>query len=72
MGRHHDAWIQLLGTKMTMRCDVIMSHPIKHAHTKGVCGRTSFDSARVVFGWQRQTHQWSDEITKSYENVNEA
>ena len=48
-----DAWVVLLGTKRTMRCNVAMSQTIEHARVGGVYGQTSLDSAQVMFGWQR-------------------
>ena len=33
MGQHHDAWIMLLGTKMTIKCDVVSQRLNMHART---------------------------------------
>ena len=56
-----DDIMTLLWIKMTMRCNVVVSHTIGHARTNNVCGRTSFSSTQVIFGWQRQTLWRSDE-----------
>ena len=62
-GWHHDAYVVSLGTEMRIRCDVAVLQTNEHAHTNGVCGWTSLDSAQVVFGWQRQT---STKVQQSY------
>ena len=44
MRLNHDAWVMLLGTKMMMKCNVVVSHKIEHARVGSVCGQTSLDS----------------------------
>lgn len=55
MRLHHDAWVVLLGTEMTMRCNVVVLQMIEHARIGGVCGQISFNSTLFMFETRRQT-----------------
>ena len=55
MRLQYDAWVVLLGTEMTMRCNNVVSHMIEHARIDDVCGQTSFNSTLWMFEWARDT-----------------
>ena len=55
MRLHHDAWVVLLGTEMTMRCNVVVLQMIEHARIGGVCGQICFNSTLFMFETRRQT-----------------
>ena len=44
MRLHHDEWVMLLGTDMTMRCNVVVSSTIEHERIGSMHDQTSFDS----------------------------
>ena len=55
MKLHHDAWVVLLGTEITMRCKVVVLQMIEHERIGGVCSQISFNSTLFMFETRRQT-----------------